>query len=169
MPKRAEASTLARASRPHYAPDKAVASLNTLRNELCVRYGFRNGAPRINLGPCGRFARDFHREWNSRFQEEVTIAFVMSNADIANCYHVLIKLPDGRFCDGGNGVVTQEFLKTLYPDGHIDEMKQFDAVLLDERSYGLSRAYSECPNYSDEFTQRTIAKRLSELSSRSTQ
>ena len=64
---------------------------------------------------------------------------------------------------GGNGVMTGAFLATLYPDGHIEEMKIFDFELLDKRSYGLGRAYPECPDYSDEFTQRAIETRLSEF------
>ena len=140
-----------------------AATLNALRNDITARYGFRNGAPRVNLGPCGRFARDFRERWNTRFREPVTIAFIMSNADTSNCHHVLVKLPDGGYFDGGNGVVTEKFLATLYPDSHIDEMKQFDYELLDKRSYGLGRAYPECPNYSDEFTREVIEARLSEL------
>ncbi len=140
-----------------------VEVLNALRNDINVQYGFRNGAPRINLGPCGRFARDFRECWNARFQQPVTIAFIMANNDSSNCYHVLTKLPDGRYFDGGNGVMTGKFLTTLYPDGNVEEMKDFDLELLDRRSYGLGRTYPECPNYSDEFTRQAIKKRLSEL------
>lgn len=150
-------------TRAAYDPAMAVHALNHLRNDIDARYGFRNGAPRINLGPCGRFARDFRERWNARFREPVTIVFVMSNSDASNCHHVLVKLPDGTYFDGGNGVMTEEFLKTLYSDIHIDEMKNFDFELLDKRSYGLGRSYPECPNYSDEFTQRAIQKRLTEL------
>jgi hypothetical protein len=45
-------------------------------------------------------------------------------------------------------------------------MKEFDLELLDRRSYGLGRSYPECPNYSDEFTQRRIEKWLDELATR---
>jgi hypothetical protein len=140
-----------------------VEVLNALRNDIDARYGFRNGSPRINLGPCGRFARDFRERWNARFRDPVTIAFIIANKDPSNCYHVLVRLPEGRYFDGGNGVMTGAFLATLYPDGHIEEMKDFDSGLLDKRSYGLGRTYPECPNYSDEFTQRAIETRLSEL------
>lgn len=54
---------------------KMVEALNALRNDINVRYGFRNGAPRINLGPCGRFARDFRERWNLRFREPATNRF----------------------------------------------------------------------------------------------
>jgi hypothetical protein len=149
--------------RESYGTAEMVEALNALRNDINVRFGFRNGAPRINLGPCGRFARDFRERWNARFTEQVTIAFIMANNDASNCYHVLVKLPDGRYFDGGNGVMTEAFLAALYPDGHIEEMKNFDFELLDKRSYGLGRTYPECPNYSDEFTRWVIEKRLSEL------
>jgi len=146
-----------------YDPVIATYALNALRNDINAQYGFRNGAPRINLGPCGRFARDFRERWNARFREPVTIVFLMSNRDASNCYHVLVKLPDGNFFDGGNGVVTQQFLMALYSEMHVEEMTNFDFLLLDKRSYGLGRSYPECPNYSDEFTQQAIEKRLGAL------
>jgi hypothetical protein len=140
-----------------------VKSLTALRDDINARYGFRNGTPRINLGPCGRFARDFRERWNSRFEKPATIAFIMSNSDPSNCFHVLVRLPDGHYYDGGNGVMTEMSLMARYPGGHIEEMKDFDFELLDKRSYGLGRFYPECPNYSDEFTQQVITKRLLEL------
>ena len=136
--------------------------LNMLRNDINERYGFRNGAARINLGPCGRFAKSFHEQWNARFREQVNIAFIMSN-DGSNCHHVLIKLPDGHYFDGGNGVVTYDALMMLYPGSRIDEMKEFDLKLLDQRSYGLGRDYPECPNYTDDFTTKVIERRLALL------
>src|SRR3989441_9779730 len=90
-------------------PPDMVEALNALRNDINARYGYRDGAPRINLGPCGRFARDFRARWNARFRDPVTIAFIMSS-DGKNCHHVLLKLPDGSFFDGGNGVVTEAAL-----------------------------------------------------------
>jgi len=112
-----------------------VEVLNALRNDINARYGYRNGAARINLGPCGRFARDFREQWNARFAEQVTIAFIMAS-DGSNCHHVLVKFPDGSYFDGGNGVMTENALMTLYPDSRIEEMKKFDFKLLDQRSYG---------------------------------
>jgi hypothetical protein len=140
-----------------------VDALNSLRNEINAKYGFRNGAPRINLGPCGRFARDFRDRWNACFQDQINIAFIMSNKEASNCYHVLVKLADGRYFDGGNGVMTEKFLTALFPDGHIEEMKQFNFELLNKRSYGLGRSYPECPNYSDEFTRQAIDKWLVQI------
>ncbi|HLK56897.1 MAG TPA: hypothetical protein VKU00_10045, partial [Chthonomonadaceae bacterium] len=53
------------------ANDRRVAVLNRLQDEINAAYGFRDGAPRINLGPCGRFARDFRERWKARFREEI--------------------------------------------------------------------------------------------------
>ena len=97
--------------------------------------------------------------WNRRFNDKVNIVFVMATGG-SQCRHVLVKLPDGNYFDGGNGVISERALLKLYPKSRIEEMKVFDPNLLDERSYGLKRDYPECPNYSDEFTQRLIEKDL---------
>jgi hypothetical protein len=160
----------ASAVRPEDRPADAAARrtsqrvevLNRLRNEVNVAYGFRDGAPRVNLGPCGRFARDFRERWNARFADKVTIAFVMA-AGGSQCHHVLVRLPDGTYYDGGNGIVTGRALMTLYPNSRIDEMTVFDPELLDRRSYGLKRSYPECPNYSDALTAKLIDSHLAML------
>src|SRR5262245_48718943 len=86
--------------------DHQVAVLNGLRDEINLIYGYRYFAsPRVNWGPCGRFAKTFREEWNARFKEKVNIVFVMS-IDGKVCYHVLIQLPDGNYFDGGNGVIS---------------------------------------------------------------
>jgi hypothetical protein len=134
-------------------PDAArleVQVLNRLRDEVNAAYGFRGGTPRINLGPCGRFARDFRERWNARFRDRPAhIIFVMAD-DGSQCHHVLVRLPDG------NGVTTVAALLALYPQSHIDDMTEFDPTLLDRRSYGLGRSYPECPNYSDDLTRRLV-------------
>src|SRR5687767_328990 len=84
--------------------DRQAAVLNRLRNEINLAYGYRNCAPRVNLGPCGRFAKTFREQWNARFRDEVNIVFVMS-PDGAECFHVLVRLPDLNYYDGGNGVI----------------------------------------------------------------
>jgi hypothetical protein len=139
-----------------------VATLNQLRDEINTAYGFRDGSPRVNLGPCGRFARDFRERWNARFREEVHVIFVMAD-DGSQCHHVLVRLPDGNCYDGGNGVISEQALLTLYREAHLEDMTRFDAALLDRRSYGLGRAYPECPNYSDDLTRRLIDRHLAML------
>ena len=66
----------------------------------------------------------------------------------------------GNCYDGGNGVISERALLTLYRDAHVEDMTRFDAALLDRRSYGLGRAYPECPNYSDDLTRRLIDRHL---------
>src|SRR4051812_20382036 len=46
--------------------DHNIAVLNALRDAINSVYGFREVTPRINLGPCGRFAKAFREEWNAR-------------------------------------------------------------------------------------------------------
>jgi hypothetical protein len=70
--------------RASYRSADLVEALHALRKDIDARYGFRNGAPRINLGPCGRFARDFRERWNARFRDPVTTAFIMANNDASN-------------------------------------------------------------------------------------
>ena len=137
--------------------------LNALRDEINSVYGFVDGSPRINRGPCGRFAKLFREAWNARFKQKINIVFVMmpDKPDGVGCDHVLVKLPDGSYFDGGGGVMSAATLLKLFRAGDwIDEMKAFDLTLLDKRSYGLGRSYGLCPNYSDETTATIIEKHL---------
>src|SRR5689334_10854857 len=103
----------------HTVPDHPIEPvLNELRNEINSQYGLRDGVPRINLGPCGRFAKAFREEWNVRFSRKTHIAFVMSQDDSV-CHHVLVQLPDGRYFDGGNGVMSEQALVSLYRNSHV--------------------------------------------------
>jgi hypothetical protein len=132
-------------------------------NEINFAYGYRDLAPRINLGPCGRFAKDFREQWNARFSDPVNIVFVMS-PDGTECYHVLVKLPDGHYYDGGNGVIAERTLLRQYRAGtRLEEMVEYDLKRLDKWSYGLKRQYDQCPNYSDETTLRLISAHLDKL------
>lgn len=143
--------------------DQQVACLNGLRDEINYLYGFQLGWPKINRGPCGRFAKIFFEEWNARFEEKAIIAFVMMTNRI-DCDHVLVKLPNGSYFDGGSGVVSPKTLLRQFPPGdYLDEMPAFDLSILDKRSYGLNRSYDLCPNYSDEVTRKIVSKHLSQL------
>lgn len=145
---------------------REVAALNALRDEINETYGFHEGWPRINRGPCGRFAKLFHEEWNARFKNKINIVFVMmpEGIDAVGCDHVLVKLPDGSYYDGGGGVMTAQTLLSHFRAGdRIEEMVEFDYDLLDKRSYSLNRSYGLCPNYSDETTAKIIRKHLSRL------
>lgn len=140
--------------------DGQVAALNRLRDRTNLIYGYRNSTPRVNLGPCGRFAKAFREQWNARFTAQANIVFIMS-ADGNQCHHVLVRLPDGNYFDGGNGVISGETLLRQYDPGtQLEEMKQFDFQRLDKWSYGLGRSYELCPNYSDDATARMIEECL---------
>ena len=153
---------------PQSCPPEAISSrvdaLNRLRNATNAEYGFRNGVPRINLGPCGPFAKAFYEQWNARFAEKALIVFVMSKEG-SFCHHVLVKLPDGSFFDGGNGVTSEQALLSLYSGSRIEEMPQFDLKLLEQRSHGLHREYPECPNFSERTIALLIANHLELLPS----
>lgn len=141
--------------------------LNGLRDEINATYGRdENGTPRVNCGPCGRFATAFREQWNARFQEHVNIACVMS-PDAKQCGHVVLKFAAGHFFDGGNGLMTEKELRMLIPaECSIEEMVEFDWRLLDERVGGLyHQHYSHCPNYSDQLTAEIIRKHLARLAS----
>jgi hypothetical protein len=143
-----------------------VAVLNGLRDEINQVDGYSDTSePRVNLGPCGRFAKTFREEWNERFKRKVNVVFVMGFWG-THCYHVLVKLPDGNYFDGGNGVMSRQTLLDQFPVGtRLDEMTEFDPDRLDKWSYGLDRNYGSCPNYSDETTAGIIRSHLAMLPS----
>ena len=136
--------------------------LNRLRDEINANYGYMEGTPRINCGPCARFAIAFRERWNARFRERVNLACVMS-PDRRESGHVLIKFSDGAYFDGGNGIMSEQQLRALYPHP-IEEMVKFDRQRLDQLVGGLDRDhYPECPNYSQELTNTLIDKYLARL------
>ena len=84
-----------------------------------------------------------------------------------HCCHVLVKLPEGTYFDGGNGVMSGPALLEKFtqftPGVRIEEMPDFDLKLLDKNSHGLERTYEHCPNYSDDITLAIIEKHLAKL------
>jgi hypothetical protein len=145
--------------------DRQTEVLNELSNEINLTYGYKDGIPRINIGPCGRFAKTFRDQWNGRFQRKINIVFLMAPDD--HCCHVLVKLPEGTYFDGGNGIRSGPTLLDKFaqftPGVRIEEMVEFDLKLLDKHSHGLDRTYEHCPNYSDEITSKIIDKHLAKL------
>lgn len=137
--------------------------LSQLKDSINGEYGLYEGAPCVNSGPCGNFANLFYQKWNQRFEEKVTISFIMS-ADSSECYHVLVKLPNGDYYDGGNGILTKKRLVNGYEEGmYIIDMLEYDYQLLDEKAYGIERAYPRCPNYSVDKTSAIIDYYLDRL------
>jgi hypothetical protein len=147
-----------------FAARNRVEVLNGLRDEINANYGFdENRFPRVNCGPCARFAILFRDQWNARFAEQLNITCVMT-PDRAACGHVVLKFPDGSYFDGGNGVFSEQQLRAMFPNNPIEEMVHFDLPLLDKLVGGLNQKhYPICPNYSDRLTGKLIEKHLSRL------
>lgn len=139
--------------------------LGQLKDSINSQYGLYEGAPSVNSGPCGNFANLFYENWNKRFDEKVSISFIMS-ADSSECYHVLTKLPNGDYYDGGNGILTKQQLIDGYEKGmYIIDMLEYDFDILDEMAYGLDREYPRCQKYSVEKTSQIIDFHLNMLRS----
>ncbi|MBA3535415.1 MAG: hypothetical protein H0T84_02215 [Tatlockia sp.] len=139
--------------------------LNELSNKINKLYGYVKisgdnfGEPAINSGPCGPFANAFYKIWNQKFTEKVNIAFIMvKNSD--ECWHVLIRLPNGLLFDGGFGVHDAKRWDSEKFD--IEDMLKYDLKLLDKHSGGLNRIYPRyCPDFSIEVVTNLIHKYLS--------
>ncbi|HEY2827478.1 MAG TPA: hypothetical protein VGJ04_07755 [Pirellulales bacterium] len=155
-------------AKSHYfrPPSDRAEILNGLRDEINDNYGIMtNGTPRINCGPCARFAIAFLEQWNARFCAKVNIVCIMSS-DGTECGHVVLSLPNGSYFDGGNGVLSKQKLLGLYLHCSMNEMHDFNRELLDQRVGGLNHDhYPQCPNYSDRLTAMLIEKHLALLPS----
>jgi hypothetical protein len=141
-----------------------VTVLNELRDDINANYGYMsNGTPRINCGPCARFAVAFREQWKTRFRKEVTLECVLSQ-NRKDAGHVAIKFSDGSYYDGGNGIMTEQQFKALFPNHPIEEMVEFDRHKLDQWVGGLDHdRYPECPDYSEDLTVKIIEKHLARL------
>lgn len=145
--------------------DRRADVLNQLRDAINALYGDdSNRTPRINCGPCARFAVAFREQWNARFQEQVDIALVMT-PDKSASGHVALRFADGSYFDGGNGVMSEQNLIALFPDKPIEQMEEFNFNRLRKLVGGLDRPFPLCPNYSDELTRKLIENHLARLAS----
>ncbi len=140
--------------------------LNELSAAINNLYGYVNlegdnyGEPSINSGPCGPFANAFFHCWNERFDAKVKIVFVMvKNSD--ECWHILVRLPNGSLFDGGLGVHGEEYYKGKFD---LIDMHEYDLAALEKNSGGLNRKYPRyCPNFSIETTTNLVKKYLDEM------
>lgn len=146
--------------------NKHIIGLNELSEEVNKLYGFVEvpgdnfGEPSINSGPCGPFANVFYELWNQKFADKVNIVFIMvKNSD--ECWHILIRLPNGMLFDGGIGVHTEEKYSDKFD---IEDMREYDLALLEQRSYGLDRTYPRyCPNFNIKTLRSLIEKFLNKV------
>jgi hypothetical protein len=134
--------------------------LEKLTEAINNEYGFHDGIPRINYGPCGVFAKIFFHKWNELFKSKVHICFVMTK-DRKECDHIVIRLPSGDLYDGGVGVHTDSRYVNQFI---IDEMINYDEALLEKWAYGLDRTYPRfCPRFNREFVEKIVYSNLEEL------
>jgi hypothetical protein len=153
--------------------DAVVEILNKLRDDINEEFGVSEQGPRINRGPCGPFAALFYEIWNSIFSEPCQICFLIAADNPDLCYHVFVKLPGGKFFDGGYGVADsaqiEEFLIKNFGEGAvvIKVMDDYDEDLFDRYSYGRIKSGQpigpHCPRYSKERAQALIERRLQYL------
>lgn len=138
-----------------------VAALNNIKNEINTEYGFQDGIPRINYGPCGVFAQIFLQTWNQLFKSKVHICFIMTQSR-DECDHVCICLPSGELFDGGIGIHSRQEYE---PQFIIDDMTDYNEALLEKWSYGLNRTYPRyCPNFNRDVVQQIVQSNLEDLS-----
>lgn len=140
--------------------------LGELSDEINKLYGYVKitgdnfGEPAINSGPCAPFANVFFKLWNLKFTEKVNIVFIMvKNSD--ECWHVLIRLPNGLLYDGGHGIHDEDMYSDKFD---IEDMIEYDIKLLEKRSHGLDREYPRyCPSFSINTVQDLIEKYLNRI------
>lgn len=136
--------------------------LQKITEEINNEYGFHDGIPRINYGPCGVFAQIFFKKWNELFKNKVHICFILTPSK-DECDHVLIRLPSGDLYDGGVGIHTEEEYGSKFL---IEEMLEYDEALLEKWSYGLARIYPRfCPHFDRNFIKKIVNSNLDDLSS----
>lgn len=140
--------------------------LNELSADVNSLYGFVElkgdnfGEPCINSGPCGPFANAFLHSWNERFDEKVNIVFIMVK-DSDECWHVLIRLPNGMLFDGGIGIHDEDHYADRF---EIHDMYIYDLKALEKHSGGLDRKYPRyCPDFKIEEVNALITKHLDKM------
>jgi hypothetical protein len=138
----------------------AIKALKNIQKEINEEYGFHEGIPRINYGPCGIFAKIFLDKWNLLFEEKVYICFVMTPSR-DECDHIVVRLPSGELYDGGIGIHTDVEYKNKFL---IDEMIEYDEQILEKWSYGLDRSYPRfCPSFNRETVEKIIYSNLDHI------
>lgn len=136
------------------------AILIEIQMEVNKRYGYHEGIPRINYGPCGVFAQIFYTKWNKLFNQKVHICFVIDRAK-DECEHIVIRLPSGELYDGGIGIHTENEYKSQFS---IEDMVNYDEKLLDKWSYGLDRTYPRfCSNFNRKEVEDIVSTKLEHL------
>jgi hypothetical protein len=139
---------------------RITTELNGLSRALNQEFGTAGPVPLINCGPCGRFAKIFHDEWLARFGQRLKFVFILTY-DRRDCVHVLVRLPDGNYFDGGLGVLSRELLDAEFFHPPVVEQQEYDLLELNERSYGLLREYPDCPKFNASKARQLVRSVLS--------
>jgi hypothetical protein len=94
----------------------------------------------------------------SKIFRKVHIAFIMVK-DTTECWHILIRLPQGLLFDGGLGVHQENrWDKRTF---EIVDMVEYDLNLLEQHSGGLDRNYPRyCPSFSVDTITKIIKKHI---------
>ena len=142
---------------------KIMLALNCISDDINKLYGYVDlggenyGEPSINSGPCGPFALLMYNTWNSLFKEKVVISFVL-DIQTEECWHIVIRLPDGSLYDGGVGVHSDDSYSDKFK---IEDMTTFDLARMEKNSNGLNRAYPRfCPKFNVDDCKKIIRKHL---------
>lgn len=112
---------------------------NRIKDCINTEYGFHDGLPAINLGPCGPFAKLFYQEYNKRFEEKAIICFVIAKTS-GDCVHCCIRFHDGNFFDGGNGFVLKEEVEEwlITHNFYLEEMFNYNEEQLEKERIALT-------------------------------
>ncbi|KTD83070.1 aminoglycoside adenylyltransferase domain-containing protein [Legionella waltersii] len=144
----------------------ALNVLHELSNAINKLYGYVTqpgdnfGEPAINSGPCAVFANSFFKLWNQKFSEKVHIVFIMQK-DTDECWHTLIRLPNGSLYDGGYGVHSEEKYSNEFT---VVNMYEYNRELLEKHAYGLEREYPRyCPSFSVSAIEQLIVTYLEQI------
>ncbi len=138
---------------------RSVAELNGLSRAVNQAFGVAGKTPLVNCGPCGRFAKVFRECWAERFGQWLNFVFVMT-PDKRDCVHILVRLPDGNYFDGGLGVVSGELLKVEWFNAPIIEQTIYDLSEFEMRAHGLSAIHPDCPKYNDAVARHLVRQSL---------
>lgn len=107
---------------------KAHEILEKIREAINQEYGFYDGIPRINYGPCGIFAKIFFDKWNALFTNKCHICFVLTYTR-DECDHITIRLPSGELYDGGIGVHSDDDYLGKFL---VEDMFNYDEKILEQ-------------------------------------
>jgi hypothetical protein len=143
--------------------------LNRIRDEANLAFGLLNSEPRVNKGPCGMAAKIFREVWREMLGTDLIVVFLMKRCALSTgtvvpyCDHVLVRLPDGCLFDLGCGVMAAR-RGEIEDKATLEEMNVYDHKLMEDRSYGFTRTYRQCPDFDADRLRQIVRQGLMALS-----